>query len=238
MWKCEKCGAENDVYTDCHNCGAIKAPSVKPKHELTFVLQQGESVICEAERCQYAGVAYVTQPSGLAVTLESGWTVGSLSVQTHKREGSVSDARGARVYLTNCRLVFCTAKISLFGGQEKELGTPFSEIPLANIRGSTKGSKFGNPTIDLAVLGERGGIDNIKFWFPGKREAERDQFYAAVREVADSWERASKSTSPAAIGTTLRASPLDELKKLAELRDLGVVTPAEFEAKKKQLLGL
>ena len=34
------------------------------------------------------------------------------------------------------------------------------------------------------------------------------------------------------------ASYLDELEKLAELRDQGVISDDEFEAKKKQLLGL
>lgn len=31
---------------------------------------------------------------------------------------------------------------------------------------------------------------------------------------------------------------IDQVKKLAELRDQGILTDAEFEAKKKQLLGL
>lgn len=34
------------------------------------------------------------------------------------------------------------------------------------------------------------------------------------------------------------ASPMEELKKLAELKEMGIVTEEEFEAKKKQLLGL
>lgn len=33
-------------------------------------------------------------------------------------------------------------------------------------------------------------------------------------------------------------SPMDELKKLKELLDMGIVTQEEFDAKKKQLLGL
>jgi hypothetical protein len=33
-------------------------------------------------------------------------------------------------------------------------------------------------------------------------------------------------------------SYLDELEKLADLRDKGIITDAEFEAKKKELLGL
>jgi predicted Zn-dependent peptidase len=36
----------------------------------------------------------------------------------------------------------------------------------------------------------------------------------------------------------LSESYLDELEKLAGLRDRGVITEEEFEAKKKQLLGL
>ena len=34
------------------------------------------------------------------------------------------------------------------------------------------------------------------------------------------------------------ADYIEELKKLAELRDLGIITEEEFEAKKKELLGL
>ena len=34
------------------------------------------------------------------------------------------------------------------------------------------------------------------------------------------------------------SSPMDELKKLKELLDMGIVTQEEFDAKKKQLLGL
>ena len=33
-------------------------------------------------------------------------------------------------------------------------------------------------------------------------------------------------------------SGIDDLEKLADLRDKGIITPTEFEAKKKQILGL
>lgn len=42
---------------------------------------------------------------------------------------------------------------------------------------------------------------------------------------------------PPSVVTTV-SSPMDELKKLAELKELGIVTENEFEQKKKQLLGL
>ncbi len=46
----------------------------------------------------------------------------------------------------------------------------------------------------------------------------------------------ASATEPAA-GPT-QADYIEELKKLAELRDAGVITAEDFEAKKRQLLGL
>ncbi len=58
----------------------------------------------------------------------------------------------------------------------------------------------------------------------------------------------AKATSPtgspvvteaaAPVASSSDSSYLDELEKLAQLRDEGVITDEEFEAKKKQLLGL
>jgi hypothetical protein len=63
----------------------------------------------------------------------------------------------------------------------------------------------------------------------------------AVIEAVD-----AEPAAPAAAATEPAAAPpppaqtdyITELKRLAELRDMGIVTPEEFEAKKKQLLGL
>lgn len=54
---------------------------------------------------------------------------------------------------------------------------------------------------------------------------------------------AAPATAPAAspaapASSASEPSYLDELEKLAQLRDEGVLTDEEFEAKKKQLLGL
>ena len=51
---------------------------------------------------------------------------------------------------------------------------------------------------------------------------------------------ASESSSAESYGAPAAAEPsyIDELEKLASLRDNGIITDAEFEAKKKQLLGL
>ena len=38
--------------------------------------------------------------------------------------------------------------------------------------------------------------------------------------------------------TPSSADPIEQLKKLAELKEQGIITEAEFSAKKKQILGL
>lgn len=48
----------------------------------------------------------------------------------------------------------------------------------------------------------------------------------------------AKSTATASSATTNPSNYVEELKKLAELKEMGIVTDEEFESKKKQLLGL
>ena len=45
-------------------------------------------------------------------------------------------------------------------------------------------------------------------------------------------------TEPATAPAAASPSPADELAKLAELRNQGVLTDAEFEAQKQKILGL
>jgi cytoskeletal protein RodZ len=61
-------------------------------------------------------------------------------------------------------------------------------------------------------------------------------------EAALTQQEGAQATSPAVQAAT-PASPgapdyIAELEKLADLRDRGIITPEEFETKKKQLLGL
>jgi hypothetical protein len=44
--------------------------------------------------------------------------------------------------------------------------------------------------------------------------------------------------TPTAPSPPAQADYITELKRLAELRDMGIITPEDFEAKKKQLLGI
>ena len=51
-------------------------------------------------------------------------------------------------------------------------------------------------------------------------------------------EKRAELRKPQQVVASVAASPMEELKKLAELKEMGIVSEEEFEAKKKQLLGL
>jgi predicted Zn-dependent peptidase len=65
----------------------------------------------------------------------------------------------------------------------------------------------------------------------------QDQKYAAQDQAAYDEQLAAQQT---AAPQPAPAAPdyMAELEQLAQLRDQGILTPEEFEAKKKQILGL
>ena len=67
---------------------------------------------------------------------------------------------------------------------------------------------------------------------------EHHQFYK-VKNIIPGFSKKPAEAVPASTdAATAETSTSDELEKLAGLRDQGVITDEEFEAKKKQLLGL
>ena len=65
---------------------------------------------------------------------------------------------------------------------------------------------------------------------------------AALNQADASEQQASDAAAAAAVSATsappLQDDYIDQLQKLGELRDAGILTDEEFEAKKKQILGL
>lgn len=102
-------------------------------------------------------------------------------------------------------------------------------------------------SIELKMPGIREGY--IQFAFSGGKEAKGGQREAVKDEntvtfghgrqkqeflsLRDDIDRLRTTSRPA---SRRSSSPLDDLEKLADLRDRGVLTPEEFEAKKRQLL--
>jgi membrane protease subunit (stomatin/prohibitin family) len=68
--------------------------------------------------------------------------------------------------------------------------------------------------------------------------AEQDAQVAAQREVYAEQAYAQQAPAGAAAAAPAESDYTAELERLAKLRDEGVITAEDFEAKKKQLLGI
>lgn len=66
----------------------------------------------------------------------------------------------------------------------------------------------------------------------------KEKITSAVTTIDDIVKKYKNAGNAATVQVVQQASAMDELKKLKELLDLGIVTQEEFESKKKQLLGL
>lgn len=121
------------------------------------------------------------------------------------------------------------------------------EIPLANITAvQMKRPGLGtNGYLQFSILGgveARGGLfdatkdENTVMFSRGQQQA-----FQYAKELIEYYQReARRQAAAAAAAPVIQAAPsaADELAKWAQLRDQGVITPEDFEAKKRQLLGL
>ncbi len=97
---------------------------------------------------------------------------------------------------------------------------PYESIAQVNI---TRGVL----TADIEII-NKGGAGNLLIKAVNKKEADKAKELIDERVIIARNESKSQGV----------ISPTDEIKKLADLRDQGIVTDEEFEAKKKSLLGL
>ncbi len=68
--------------------------------------------------------------------------------------------------------------------------------------------------------------------------AECDKAYQYIKEKVAAFKTGKMQTAPKSVSPDSSAASLDDLKKLKELLDMGIITQDEFDAKKKELLGL
>ena len=134
-------------------------------------------------------------------------------------------------------------------------------VPVASaIANILKGGGNGGKRIDIADITaiqfkEPGGVSVgfIQFTFPGSGENKKGivaaiddensilislQNLAIAREAVDYIEKRRKELRSPQATIIQQTSTADELKKFKELLDMGAITQEEFDAKKKQLLGL
>lgn len=127
--------------------------------------------------------------------------------------GNVSDRNGL-LALTSHRLIF------LFTGL---VNSAFEDFPISNISSISYKSGMMLASIEVYASGNKATISNVN--------------KADAKEIADAIR--AKLSRPAA-ASTVRAvsSDADELAKWAGLHNSGVISVEDFEAKKRQLLGL
>jgi hypothetical protein len=201
--------------------------------QLPFLLKQGEKIILDAGSVQYYGIGITNIGFFGGGTLGRGF--GGIATGTQvKREKSSLDAVNCHVYLTNSRIVFIKAKLSLLSmNKETKLENIFSEIPLEAIEGIYSGSKVLNPTVELAVKSPNGEINRIAFAFLAvtftwtvkrKRDVERDEWIKAITKCkADLSEKLPMEN---------KENPL-EILKLRYAK--GELTKEEYDQIKKDL---
>lgn len=110
---------------------------------------------------------------------------------------------------------------------------PYSEIESLEITSAPVFATFGILTL------RTGGRDtSIPFVRSKKAKLERAlKEFERMREKGETGAPASAQAGRTA-GPSAAPDPYEELKKLKELLDLGIITEEEFDTKKKQLLDL
>ena len=133
-------------------------------------------------------------------------------------------------------------------GKKFNKGMGEKSIPLASISAVqlVPSTRLVYGHIAFNVLGEVADSSNL---YGTKIRAKQSENTVTVKKPADDEilkkvkafvEQAKENATKSQATTIIQqaATPAEELKKMKELLDMGIITQAEFDAKKKQLLGL
>jgi uncharacterized membrane protein YdbT with pleckstrin-like domain len=134
--------------------------------------------------------------------------------------------------VTDDRVIFRTGVLAKRG-----IEIPMERISNINFHQGIWERIIGAGDLEIESAGKDGQSHFNDVWHPdGIQQELYLQMEANARKRA-SWNHPGAVASPAAASTS-RPEPTvpDQLRELAELRDRGIITPAEFETKKAQLL--
>lgn len=138
---------------------------------------------------------------------------------------SVKDRKG-NCLLGGALAVAFTDKSLIYAQRRSIMGDYVKTVSYDNINdvSSEKGWIFGDVVIDSVAEYMR---------FSGEKETV-EKIRSSVLEVIENY-RSKKNSANLQVN---QISAADEIKKFKELLDMGIITQEEFDAKKKQLLGL
>lgn len=129
--------------------------------------------------------------------------------------------RAGVLIATDRRVVFYAKKL---GGYDLE------SFPYRNISSFEQSKNMMGHSVTFFASGNRVHMK----WIPTTTDIAA--FTAAVKEAMNGGHRAASSPPPAAPVAPPAPDVMGQLKQLGELRDAGVLTPEEFDAKKAELL--
>jgi hypothetical protein len=127
--------------------------------------------------------------------------------------------------LTNKRIIMA---------QHKLLGANVQSVNIENINDITL-SKTGIAGVGIGTV----CIDTFKETFNvGVNVAEASNIYNCVHDALEEIKGSTFGGSGTSSTVASTKSPVEQVKELKELLDMGIISQAEFDMKKKQLLGL
>ncbi len=137
-----------------------------------------------------------------------------------------TEKRGLRQVTLKCTAVVTSKTIYILreGTFTKGLSSGTESVPLHTVTGISKKRQLGLGTV--VEISRAGNIDQLIMC----NEAQADKWIAIAKEVS-----AAVSSAPTAV-INQTIDPLDQLKKLKDLLDSGVLTQQEFDEKKQALM--
>jgi uncharacterized membrane protein YdbT with pleckstrin-like domain len=130
--------------------------------------------------------------------------------------------------VTNSRVIFRTGVLAKHGVE-----IPMDRVANINFNQSMWERVIGAGDLEIESAGKDGQSRFDDVWHP---DAVQQELYKQMEIHAQTRAAWSAGRPVPAAATTPGASVPEQIQQLADLRDRGVITPAEFEAKKAQLL--
>jgi len=224
----------------------------KLTEEAPFILEEGEKVLlCRSKAIYYGEEVHMTgrmigggvggggliAPSGIGLGLGGG--IGGARFKETKRERKEEAQASGLLYLTNYRLVFYESTGLLSKKRKLYAQIPLEAVASINFESKALGitkcigiaykmdGELGRASI--ALMGSK--KEEVEGWVVNVRNA-MEELTKKMREKAAQY-APKEEKKETAIPTV---DPLEQIKKLSELRDAGLITEEEFQAKKKELL--
>jgi len=129
--------------------------------------------------------------------------------------------------VTSSRVIFRTGVLAKHGVE-----IPMDRIANINFNQSMWERVIGAGDLEIESAGRDGQSTFNDVWHP---DAVQQELYRQMESHAQTRAGYTAAAAPAAAPTTAATVP-EQIQQLADLRDRGVITAAEFEAKKAQLL--